>query len=82
VVVVTPLAQVVLDELRSQGLTQRELAIRIGYSEKHVSGVLRGYAGMSPVMALDMADSLGLDAAELLRLQNEQLLADARSARV
>ncbi len=78
---VTPLARVVLDELRRQGLTQRELAVRAGYSEKHVSGVLRGYAGMSPAMALDVAENLGLDAAELLRLQAEQLLSEVRAAR-
>jgi transcriptional regulator with XRE-family HTH domain len=51
--------QAILDALEQQGITQATLADRVGRSEKHVSQVLTGAAGLSFDLAELMLAELG-----------------------
>ena len=43
--------EVLKEEMKNQGLIQRELALRTGVSEKHISTVLSGSKSISPSFA-------------------------------
>lgn len=61
---------------RSAGLSQQELADRVGCSKMHVSGIERGMREFSLSMMRRFADVLGVSVAELLcRADNPMLLA-------
>lgn len=48
-------------EMRSQGLTQREMAERLHISQKHLSFVLNGRAGLSLPMLRQLFAELDLE---------------------
>lgn len=56
--------------LEDRGMSQRELALRTGFSAKHVSEVLNGIAPVSTKFASALELVLGVDAEFWLNLQN------------
>jgi transcriptional regulator with XRE-family HTH domain len=55
------LRDLITAELDRQGVTQVELAARIGRSQKHVSCTLTGASGLGLNLAERMLDALGMD---------------------
>lgn len=53
--------------IRASGMTQRELAARIGASEPAVSKMVAGKQAMTADTALRIADALAVDPAVVLR---------------
>jgi plasmid maintenance system antidote protein VapI len=53
--------------IRAAGITQRELATRIGASEPAVSKMVAGKQTMTAETALRIADALAVDPADVLR---------------
>ncbi|MDA8093084.1 MAG: helix-turn-helix transcriptional regulator [Betaproteobacteria bacterium] len=68
----------VLQELRLQkGLTQDQLAERAGTERSHISALERAEKGPALATIFNLADGLGIPAADLIRLVEQRL----RSAR-
>ena len=61
--------EVLKEEMKNQGLIQRELALRTGVSEKHISTVLSGSKSISPSFAKKLEYALGMDAIFWINLQ-------------
>ncbi|MCC8121844.1 MAG: HigA family addiction module antidote protein [Oscillospiraceae bacterium] len=59
------LAEVIED----RKMTQRELAIRTGMTEKHISSVIHGESGISVAFAMKLEYSLGIEASVWPKLQ-------------
>jgi HTH-type transcriptional regulator / antitoxin HigA len=59
---VSPPGDTLLDVLEGVGMTQAELAERLGKSRKHVNEVIKGVAGITPEMALQLERVLGVAA--------------------
>ena len=53
--------------IRAAGITQRELAARIGTSEPAISKMVAGKQTMTADVALRIADALAADPADVLR---------------
>lgn len=47
--------------MRANGITQRQLAARLGVTEKHVSQVFRGHIRLTFVMADAIAEAVGFE---------------------
>ena len=56
--------------LEDRGMTQRELAVRTGMTEKHISTVIRGQKGISAAFAKKLEYALGIEAAFWMNLQS------------
>ncbi len=56
--------------LEARGMSQRELSIRTGFSEKQISEVLNGVASVSTKFASALELVFGVDAEFWLNLQN------------
>jgi addiction module HigA family antidote len=70
------------DYLLDRGLSQSELARRVGCSHAKVNEVINGHRGVTPRFALDLERVLGTPAAMWLSLQLEfDLQAERRKAR-
>lgn len=64
---------VMVQARKEAGLTQSELAVRLGKPQSYVSKAERGERRVDVVEFLDVADALGLRASDLiLRLCDEQ----------
>lgn len=57
--------------LEDRGMTQRELAIRTGFTEKHISTIIKGKKGISPNFAKSLEYALDIDASFWYNLQTE-----------
>ena len=55
--------------LEDRGMTQRELAVRTGMTEKHISTVIRGQKGISATFAKKLEYALGIETAFWMNLQ-------------
>lgn len=65
------------DAIEYRGISQRELAIRTGMTEKHISTVINGQKNISPAFARKLEYALGMDASFWMNLQanyDEELL--------
>lgn len=74
------IAQTIRAEAERHGLTQRELATRLGISEAYTSDICTGKRSISAFVALRLETVLSLDAATILARQGEEELAQARKA--
>lgn len=63
--------EVLKDELKYRGISQRGLAQEIGISYSAFNEVLNGKRSLRPELAMMMEAALGVDAAPLLAMQNE-----------
>lgn len=72
---------VLAEELTARGLTQRELASRIGRPAKMVNEVINGKKGITADTALDLEQALGITAQSWLNLQTAYELTMARQRR-
>ncbi len=66
--------RILLEALAAKGMTQEDLAALISVDKRHVHNVCRGYAGITPSMALLLANA-GVNAPE--EFTTEFPLADA-----
>ena len=57
------------EALEDRGMSQRELAIRTGMTEKHISTVVHGQKGISPAFARKLEYALGIEASFWMNLQ-------------
>lgn len=55
--------------LEDREMTQRELAVRTGMTEKHISTVIHGQKGISVAFARKLEYALGIEAAFWMNLQ-------------
>ena len=63
--------EVLKDELKYRGISQRSLAKQIGISYSVFNEVLNAKRPLSPELAMMMEAALNIDAAPLLAMQNE-----------
>jgi HTH-type transcriptional regulator/antitoxin HigA len=57
------------EALEDRGMRQKELALRTGFTEKHISKVLSGQSSISSALAIALETALGIDAVFWLNLQ-------------
>lgn len=57
--------------LDDRDVSQKELSIRTGYAEKHISTVIQGKKGISTLFAKSLEYALGIDASFWNNLQTE-----------
>lgn len=70
-----------VEELRARGMTQRELAARIGRPPQAISEIIHGKKAITAETALDLEAALGVPAYLWLRLEARYRLALARQRR-
>ena len=63
--------EVLKDELKYLGMSQRGLARKIGISYSAFNEMLNGKRSLSPELAMMMEAALGVEAVPLLAMQNE-----------
>ena len=73
-----PPGKTIKEILLNKKWTQRELARRTGYSEKHISNIINGKKGISVEAALRLEKALGMPAEFWLKLENDYRLTLAR----
>ncbi len=61
--------ETVAEVIEDRGMTQRELAIRTGMTEKHISTVIHGQKGISAAFAKKLEYALGIEAGFWMNLQ-------------
>ncbi len=66
-----PPGETIKEQLKNRGLTQKEFAERMGYSEKHISRLINGYVELTPGLAVRLESVLGLSAKFWLNLEAE-----------
>ena len=57
-----PPGETLLETLEAMGMSQKELAIRIGLSEKHIVDIVKGVGPITPDTALKLERALGIPA--------------------
>lgn len=70
--------EILLDELEERGMSQSELATRLGVSAKHVNRIIKGRAGFSASFAVKLETVLGISAKFWLNVQANHDLRLAR----
>lgn len=76
-----PPGEFLAEELEARGMTQLDLARRMGRPPQLVSGIVQGHKAITAVTALELADVLGLSAQFWQRLEEDYRLALARAAK-
>ncbi len=66
------------EELAARGLTQKELAQRMGRPAQSINEIIRGKRGLTAETALDLERALGIEASLWVRLEGDYRLALAR----
>lgn len=66
------------EEIEARGMTQRELAMRMGRPPQIVSGIVRGRTAITPRTAIDIERALGTPAHVWVGLEAQYRLALAR----
>ena len=61
------------EQIESRGLSQKEFAVRLGLSEKHVSRLINGRVELTPNVALRLESVLGVPAQFWLNLDLYQM---------
>lgn len=74
--------EVLAETLSERGISQRELARRLGISVKHVNEICNGHAMYSAAMALRLERVLSISASVWMRLRADYELARARAREV
>ena len=62
--------EILMEFLDEREMNQKELAIRTGFSEKHISSVLNGKNDISSAFAKKLEYALGIDYSFWMNLQN------------
>jgi len=76
-----PPGETLAEELEARGLSQSELARRMGRPVQTVNEIVRGRKAITAATALDLEDVLGVSAVFWLRLEAAYQLNRARLAR-
>ena len=61
-VIAVPPGETIREQLEQRGMQQKELAARMGMSEKHVSNLVNGKVGLTQETALKLERVLGIPA--------------------
>jgi len=75
---VIPPGEILEEELGARGMTQKELAQKMGRPIQSVNEIVRGKRALTPETALELERVLGIEAALWVRLEGEYRLALAR----
>lgn len=75
--VITP-GEILGDELAARGMTQKELALRMGRPVQSINEIIRGKRALTAATALDLERVLGIEAGLWVRLEGDYRLALAR----
>lgn len=75
---VVPPGEILEEELAARGMTQTELAHRMGRPVQSINEVVRGKRALTPQTALDLERVLGIEAGLWVRLEGDYRLALAR----
>lgn len=75
--VITP-GEILGDELAARGMTQKELALRMGRPVQSINEIIRGKRALTAATALDLERVLGVEAGLWVRLEGDYRLALAR----
>ncbi len=67
--IATPPGETIREQLQDRGMTQKEFAVRMDLSEKHVSKLINGDVQLTPEMAVRLEMVLGVPAAFWNRLE-------------
>ena len=78
--VISP-GEILAQELEARGLSQRELAARMGRPQQAINEIVRGKKALTAETALDLERVLGTPAYLWVRLEGDYRLAAARKAR-
>lgn len=62
--------ETLVEIIEDREMTQRELAIRTGMTEKHISTVIHGQKGISATFAKKLEYALGIEASFWMNLQS------------
>jgi len=73
--------EILKEALEEHGMTQRELAEKIGRPPQLISGIINGRKGITAETALDLADALGTSPELWLTLDSYYRLTIARQHR-
>ncbi len=73
--------EILKEALEEHGMTQRELAEKIGRPPQLISGIINGHKGITAETALDLADALGSSPELWLNLDSYYRLNLARQHR-
>jgi HTH-type transcriptional regulator/antitoxin HigA len=79
--VAIPPGEALAEEIEARGLSQAELARRMGRPVQAVNEIVRGKKAITAATALDLEDALGVSALFWLRLEAAYQLNRARLAR-
>lgn len=67
--IATPPGETIREQLEDRGMTQKEFAVRMDMSEKHVSHLINGEVRMTPDVAMRLESVLGIPARFWLKLE-------------
>lgn len=73
-----PPGEILEEELVARGMTQKELAQKMGRPVQSVNEIVRGKRALTPQTALDLERALGIEANLWVRLEGDYRLALAR----
>jgi len=73
--------EILKETLEERGMTQRELAEKIGRPPQLVSGIINGHKGITAETALDLADVFGTSPELWLKLDTAYRLTRAQQER-
>ena len=68
--IATPPGATIKEQLEDRGMTQKEFAIRMDMSEKHISQLINGDVQITPNVALRLESVLGIPASFWIKLEN------------
>ena len=79
-IIATPPGATIKEQLENRGMTQKEFAVRMDMSEKHISQLINGDVQLTPNVALRLEAVLGIPASFWENLENiyQEKLARAR----
>jgi HTH-type transcriptional regulator / antitoxin HigA len=75
---IVPPGEILGEELAARGMTQKELAQRMGRPIQSINEVIRGKRALTAETALDLERVLGIEAGLWVRLEGDYRLALAR----
>lgn len=76
--VAIPPGELLAEELEARGMTQRDLAMRMGRPPKVISEIVRGRKAITPRTAIEIEEALGIAATIWVGLEAQYRLALAR----
>lgn len=76
-----PPGEFLVEEIAARGMTQRDLAVRVGRPAQTISEICNGRKAITADTALDLEGALGIPANLWLSMESRYRLALARKAR-